>query len=803
MLYQSSPFLHKGELFIEFTKPAGRVIVRKNMKRWVKTVSKKRKAYLIATVICGILLFAWLLGTVLLTGGREISDFTTQDKQVMTGFIVVESITLIATFTFAGLAGRQLRRDDPSVIPKPKKRWEKAAQAQSIGIAVAAVLIAFGVHILGIYGGKALAGSANGSFRLALWVCLGLAVVLPVTNVLINKALAKKMEEQKVADMIHFIVSHRDAAEETARQKRRFLGAWRRWTAVYGLLPLLLGLCASFSGGVLYNSQTSTPIVMVSALLVLATLSRIRFAPAQVMYEEEKAYIKEEDYPRLYALAKRAAQQVGSHHNIRIALLSDYNAGVTLAGDVCVIFLGVLLLNTLSEEELYHILLHECSHAKMQTGDLRRSQAHYDWICGGRTPHFASSITGLFFRFFDGVYLIQFNLYRYAASIQEETQADLAMCRWGDRNVAASALLKLKYYELYCWEKDVAPDENIFTKEQPDKDLLTRRIRDFRQTIHNRQAQWNDLIEKEILPRTASHPTIKMRLQTLEVGVSQVLFLQSAEAYNEECARGLRYVEELICEDRLETYEADRKENYLKPKSLVEDWEAAGKPLVAEEYGRIVWALQKLSRLEEAIELCERAIRELPAAAACQGYFIRGCYRLHSYEDAGISDIYFAIETNKNYLDEGMPMIGNYCCLTGNQQELERYRERSVELSQEDKDMYSQILELKKNDHLSSETLPEGMLEGILAYIRSVEDGQIENIYLVRKTVTETFFTSAMVVRFTADADEEACDDILQKIFDYLDTSTDWQFSLFDYRDVARVKVERIEKSCVYTKNDT
>ena len=130
--------------------------------------------------------------------------------------------------------------------------------------------------------------------------------------------------------------------------------------------------------------------------------------------------------------------------------------------------------------------------------------------------------------------------------------------------------------------------------------------------------------------------------------------------------------------------------------------------------------------MEEAIELCERAIRELPAAAACQGYFIRGCYRLHSYEDAGIGDIYFAIETNKNYLDEGMPMIGNYCCLTGNQQELERYRERAVELSQEDKDMYSQILELKKNDHLSSETLPEGILEGILAYIRSVEDGQIE-----------------------------------------------------------------------------
>lgn len=763
---------------------------------------EKRKRYLTAMMISIICLFVWIFVAVLLTDGREAEDFTPRDKQVMTVFIVVEVATAISTFAFACLAGRELGRNRSPAPPIPKKHWEKTARAQSTGIAVAALVIAFGVHILGLFAGKALSGSAGRIFRWALWASFGIGAVLPVVNVFLNRAYIKDLENQKVGDLICFIVSHRDAAEQTALEKQRFLRNWRRWTALYAQIPLLLGICAAFSGGVLYKSETSTLIVMLSALLILCTLSRIRFAPAETMYEEEEAYIKEADYPCLYAVIKRAAEKAGSSDRIRVALMPDYRAGIILRGDVCELFLGVLLLNTLSEDELYHILLHEFTHAKKQTGDLRRAQSLYDWISGGRTPHFGSGITELFFRYFDGVYHFQYNLYRYAASIQEETEADLAMSRWGDAQVAASALLKIKYYELFSWESEATPEKNIYTEEKPVEDMLTRQLERFQQAIQSRQEQWNVLIEKEILSRSASHPTMKMRLQMLGVAVPRVMVQESAEAYGAECGRCLTYVEKKLCEQRQAYYEEEREQNYLEPKTLVEDWEKAGKPLVAEEYGQIVQALHLLCRMEDMVQLCQRAIDELSPAAACQGYFIRGCYRLYCYEDAGIDDIYFAIENNKNYLDEGLQLIGNYCCLTGNQEALEIYRKRSVEYSQADKDMYSQIGVLSKNDRLSSEKLPEGMLEEILAYIRSVEDGQIENIYLVRKTITDTFFTSAMVVRFAEGAEEEECQRIMQKIFAYLDTASGWQFSLFDYRDVARVKVEKIDGSCVYAKNN-
>ena len=223
---------------------------------------------------------------------------------------------------------------------------------------------------------------------------------------------------------------------------------------------------------------------------------------------------------------------------------------------------------------------------------------------------------------------------------------------------------------------------------------------------------------------------------------------------------------------------------------------------MVQEYGDVVWALQQLGRCTEALELCQRAIAELPDAASCCGYFIRGLHRLHSYDPAGIEDIYFAIENNSNYLDEGLGAIGSFCCMTGNQKELDIYRQKAVELAQKQKDQYVHTGILTKKDRLTEENLPDGMLDGILEYIRSIDDGQIEKIYLVRKTITEDFFTSVFVVRFELQAEEDSCDRIIHKIFQHLDTCSDWQFSLFDYREVSSVPVHKIKNSCVYSKED-
>ena len=92
------------------------------------------------------------------------------------------------------------------------------------------------------------------------------------------------------------------------------------------------------------------------------------------------------------------------------------------------------------------------------------------------------------------------------------------------------------------------------------------------------------------------------------------------------------------------------------------------------------------------------------------------------------------------------------------------------------------------------------MLEDILPHILSGDGVCVNQIYLVRKVISPDLFTSAFVLFFSPDATEEQRDAVLNQTFLYLDTCSDWQFSLFDRRDVPRVKLDSIPGSCVYTR---
>mgnify|MGYP003299510293 FL=1 len=308
-----------------------------------------------------------------------------------------------------------------------------------------------------------------------------------------------------------------------------------------------------------------------------------------------------------------------------------------------------------------------------------------------------------------------------------------------------------------------------------------------------------ELINKEILSRSATHPTLKMRLESLGVNELRILYPESSKEYVSECKKAIEYVSSLIAQQSKESYEECRKYYYTESKELVEKWENNGRHIIAEEYSDVCDALRRLGRNTEALELCENAIKILDDVGSCYAHFMKGCFLLHSFDKTGIDYIYKAIETNHNYIDEGLEVIGRFCCLTGQEDQLEIYRERAIALAQEN-EIYSEANVLNKKDKLSTEVLPEGMLEDILEHITSECSENIEKIYLVRKTITDNYFTSAFVIKMTPDTDDDIRYKILHKAFNYLDTCSDWQFSLFDYEDVKNVKIEGIAGSCVYSK---
>ena len=96
------------------------------------------------------------------------------------------------------------------------------------------------------------------------------------------------------------------------------------------------------------------------------------------------------------------------------------------------------------------------------------------------------------------------------------------------------------------------------------------------------------------------------------------------------------------------------------------------------------------------------------------------------------------------------------------------------------------------------------MLDGILAHIKAADESNIvEKIRLVRKTVSDDFFSSMFIIEFIPDADEDAVGNVMHKTFMYLDTCSDWQFSLLAYDDLdinAKKAVGAIPDTVVYSR---
>lgn len=754
----------------------------------------KNKPAAIGMIVCGVLMFALIGLCVLLTGGREPQNFTKTDWIVFVGFVILEIVNLVALFILADRVGKA---NVQAPQPKPKNNREKNFQLRGFGVYILSFILAMGFFCCAPAVEKLLPASIRAN---ALTVFIALCAVAPVLALFNHGAGSlyfRRFKTQSVRENQDFFLAHRQDAVKTAAQKLRLLRTLRILNMVYVVFLSLLAACVCIFGSMVIEDGRMLPMFY-GFFLFMCAVSRLRLPTPQKVYEDDSTLVTPEEYPVLYSLARKAADAVGCKGGIKIFLWDDHGASIYSEDYYHCLFLGVGYISLLSEQELYAILLHEFRHATYAKQYNAREKHYNDWLANGGNPHYMSNLASHLFVLGDVFYRFHYLLYKYASSISIEVQADEAMALHGDVKAAASALMKLHYIGLYKWELGTYDDESIYIPEEADDKHLTHRNEKFQNRLAQRQNYWNQLIDKEILSRTASHPTLKMRLDVLGVTDYETLSPEQDTPYALEIQKAVDRLDNRIYENWSKEYDEKRQEYYLAPLKTVEEWENQGMPLIAEEYAAVIDALRMLDRNTEADALCRRAMDDLPAAAAAYGLFMHGCFLLHSYDPAGIELIYQAMEENNNYMDSGLDIIGQFCCMTGNQEALDHFRQKAVELSQRDQDLYSHIDTLEKNDRLSKENLPDGMLEEILAYIRSIDGDCISHIYLVRKNVTDDFFTSAFVIRFKIGTPGEQEDEVMDKIFNHLDTCSSWQFSLFSYTRVISAKVDQIEGSCVY-----
>ena len=692
------------------------------------------------------------------------------------------------------------KREKQPVDPR-----ERITKRRGTVFFILAFLLVMGAAVLGIFLNRAYSFIAPDTANILAVVLFLLPFLVIVSFAVAGIVIGKKIKGMKVAEGQKYLLSHRENAEKTAKEIEKKLIRNRFLTDLWAVALGLFAVSSSFFNGCGDETGFLTFLALPELYFMTAALSQIRLPLPEVNEEEEqKTEIPKETCPTLYALARKAIEQTGcGKKDVRIFRNEDAYSpvGIGEIGENAALYIESVTMNLLTEDEMYAVFLHEFSHIGGKNETAKSFQKYLNRF--GFRPAPVWTVPGLAFDLPEGLFMMDHFLYQYASSIGREAEADRAMRQMP--LPAATALMKIHFRgffdrEISCFFLDYPP---VFEPENVPEHYWSETLARFRKEYERRKDFWVGLIRKEIQSRSATHPTIFSRIRELGFDDLPEAGEFPSGQYLEECKAVLEEADRGLTEAMKNGYEKLHKNNYLDPLEEVTAWENDGKPLSAEKYADLLWDLGALGRIDEKLALADRVIEELPGPAAHGAYFERGKTLLSRYDPAGIEDIYRAMAENGNYVEQGLDLIGQFCCTMGMQEELDTYREKAMEIAQKYNDEGANLRGLSKKDALSEDHLPDGVLERNLEFIKTISEGKIEKIYLVRKTVSETFFASTFVIRFVPDTDEDKVGEIMHQIFRYLDsTPEDWQYDLYDYRSVPSGLLEKIPGTLVYTKEE-
>lgn len=669
--------------------------------------------------------------------------------------------------------------------------FQKLKRVQTFALVISAVLLVLDV-IAAACVAPLLGYAAKEAIAVTGLVSLAVLLVIPLVNMLLMKKL--KNERVDVQGQINELMARRGAAEKSLADAAKRTVRLRRLFNLYCALLTLLVLVCFFALSVVDHRVAGASIV---ALWLLSPIVEMWLRIPERF--DFSGYCDPSEFKSLHALARRAADVIGIEGEIRIQFTLDCNIGIAKIGRVNSLQLGVTMLDVATEDEIYQCLLHEFAHLTKEANLSYRERRLFDKLTLSGEP---SMIQKGYFGYIASTFCKECMYYTSTASQSIERLADAAVLRYGNPQVAINALAKSHHFSRFNDEIAECMGHHYYEPETMYENIAEEYSKAFRKAIIERGEFWKELALKELQARIASHPILSSRMEAFGVTDFEVILPDDEGEYRDECNKAKTVISKLIYDSAKDGYAEERENEYVKPKAKIDEWLKNGKPLDESGCQEILDTLFGLGMYELTLETCDRVISESENESFTpHAHFMKGVTLLHLYDKRGIDSLYRAMEINSNYLKAGLNIIGDYCCRNGLQQELDEYRERSMELGQQHEDGFSQLSVLRASDNLSKEEgFPEGMLESILDFIKGIENGSIEKIFLVRKTVSESFFGSVFVVKFKHETDNETIDEVLGKIFTHLDLHpSQWDFSLFLYDKHTEKAVGKVKDCCVYS----
>ncbi len=570
-------------------------------------------------------------------------------------------------------------------------------------------------------------------------------------------------------------------------------------------MSMTAGMCLTMSPESTLHSWVSVIGLMICMLLLGMPL--IRLFEQLPKKPNKNVFVPPSYLPTLEAMARKAADTVGIKGIIRLEITRECDCDVNVFGKTYVVFLGTRLLTSLTEDEVYQALL-SCfdyfSRPKEYRQVLRRHRLGELGAADIRRETFAFD---LFFSYADVMLEWEYDLYITAYKAYIDSMADHRIREQGDPDAAVNAMCKRAMWRHFIFEANDYLTKPFFYEPTPHDHYEWDVCEAFRTALERRHAIWQNMLRTELRPEIERrYPLFRESLQKLTPNASitdiQISIPDLSTPYGQEVLAAVGMVDTQMRKDIEQSYAATRQREYLEPLRVTEDYEANPTGYTTPELSPIINAYRDICEYGKAEALCDRIIEtETNQFALAHAIYFKGMCMLHRYETEGIDLIYRAIDLNKNYMKDGFEMVEEYCTLCGLESEYEAFLHRAdIQMSAH---AYNHEVagNLSPRDHLIKEEALGDLLPDILAYMEEAADGCIREIYLVRKVISEDFFTSAFVINFEYGATEETMRRTYQAIFNYLDAyPVDWQFSLFVYDRATEAAVKRVEGSLVWKK---
>ena len=659
---------------------------------------------------------------------------------------------------------------------------------------VLAFIISIGLWALGLLCSEAIPH--------ALWISFIVIFLVP-TAYLVNhvgyKRFVRKLNAMPMAQRLEMLTSKQNAVRDNLEAVMLKRHKTCLWVKVYIISLLLIVLLMCFMCGAASKEHNST-IQLLLALYILKDILNRLFVMNKI--EEGEDFLPEADYPVLYSMARKAAEECGVKDEFKIFVNAGTTAGIGTVGKTRCLYLGALLLDLFSEEELYQTLLHEFGHVtdsnytvyQMEAEKLLRFMSLGD---GSQS----NLMTAVFMELPAARLALENELVNVVSSIEAEKKADSTILRCGNPQVFISGLAKLCTYSYFNDYSTTLPP--FHASETPRTDIVTMLSEHYRKEFEVHKEQWMYMLEHELPARLDSHPSFPERRAAMGNCDFAIEFTDPDTPCRRECHKVIDYVNGLLANQASpEDYEQARKEFYLKPLAVIEEYEASEKEYSSDELSPILNAYRDTAQFDKAEALADSIIaNEKNPYATAHALSVKGFSLLRRYDADGIEYLYKAAELNENYKESGLDEVGKFCLRMGLEDELQRYRDTMDSYIEGGIDEYIEMGRLTDKDKIVPEKFPDNRLPHMLDFMVSAGSGTIEEIYLVRKLVNEELFTSVFVLKFAADADHGLCEKAYEKIFNYLDTYPDgWQYTLLELdKSLAKI-LKKVPEALVYKK---